>query len=236
MTESGANFMKITWIGQSGYILNDEKTQICIDPYLSDIVNKVAGRERMVECPISPKNLKSDVIICTHNHLDHLDPDAICEMDLINKAFYSPPDCMEQLDKLGVKNKVSFNEGDKVNVGDFELEAVFAYHTVPAIGVIVKHNGKTFYFSGDTYYNEKLEKLKDYNIDYMFICINGQLGNMNVDEAVKLTKIINPKVGIPNHYGMFASNTEDPQKYTSQVENGFEMKFNKEYEVDKCLI
>jgi len=236
MIESGVNFMKITWLGQSGYILNDGRNEICIDPYLSDIVNKVAGRERMVECPINPKHLKADVIICTHNHLDHLDPDAISDMDLNNKFFYAPSDCMEQLDKLGVKNKVSFNEGDKVIIGDFQLEAVFADHTVPAIGVIVRHRCKALYFSGDTYYNEKLEKLKDYNIDYMFICINGQLGNMNVGEAVKLTKIINPKVGIPSHYGMFASNTEDPKKYISPLQNGFEMEFNIEYEVGECLI
>ena len=140
------------------------------------------------------------------------------------------------LQKLGVKNKEAFNEGDKVTTGDFELEAVFADHTVPAIGVIVRCQGKTLYFSGDTYYHEKLEMLKDYNIDYMFICINGQLGNMNVEEAVKLTKIIKPKVGIPKHYGMFASNTEDPKKYTSQINNSFEMEFNKEYEVGECLI
>lgn len=228
--------MVIRWIGQSGYILNDGETEICIDPYLSDVVNKVSGRERMVFCPVEPQNLKSDVVICTHNHLDHLDPEAIAEMDRSNKVFYAPSDCMAHLEKLGVKSKVAFDAGAKAVIGGFALEAVVADHTVPAIGVIVRHGGKTLYFSGDTYYNEKLEKLKDYHIDYMFICINGQLGNMNVDEAVRLTKAIKPKVGIPNHYGMFASNTEDPKNYTSQIENSFEMEFNQEYEVRECLI
>jgi len=228
-------FMNITWIGQSGYILKDEKNEICIDPYLSDIVEKVAGRKRMVECPVPPKDLKSDAVICTHNHLDHLDPDAIREMDLENKIFYAPSDCMEQLEQLGVKNKVAFNVGDRATVGNFEMEAVFADHTVPAIGVVIRHRGKTLYFSGDTYYNKKLEELKNYSIDCMFICINGKLGNMNVDEAVQLTKIIGPKVGIPNHYGMFASNTEDPCRYTSQLKNGFEMEFNRTYSIEEIL-
>lgn len=225
--------MKITWLGQSGYILRDEKTEICIDPYLSDIVNKVAGRERMVACPIEPENLKSDVLICTHNHLDHLDSEAISGMDLSTKVFYAPSDCMDPLSKLGVVNKFAFDEGDTVQIGEFELKAVFADHSVPAIGLIVKHSGKILYFSGDTYYNEKLEELKNCKVDYMFICINGQLGNMNVDEAVKLTKIIKPKVGIPNHYGMFASNTEDPNNYTAQIENSFEMEFNREYSLEE---
>ena len=69
----------------------------------------------------------------------------------------------------------------------------------------------------------------------MFVCINGKLGNMNADEAAKLTKIINPLVGVPTHYGMFASNTEDPEKYTSQIDNGFIMDFNKEYTISELL-
>lgn len=228
--------MKIKWIGQSGYILNDGKTEICIDPYLSDSVFRIAGRKRMIPYPVLPHDLKSDVIICTHNHLDHLDPDTISGMNLEGKTFYAPFDCMEHLEKLGVKNKNIFDVGNKAAVGNFEIEAVFADHTVPAIGVIVRYNGTVLYFSGDTYYHIRLEELKNYKIDYMFVCINGQLGNMNVEEAVKLTKIITPKVGIPNHYGMFESNTEDPKKYTSKVPNSFEMKVGREYEVLECLV
>ena len=37
--------MKLRWIGQSGYILEDNTTEIIIDPYLSDIVNKVKSSE-----------------------------------------------------------------------------------------------------------------------------------------------------------------------------------------------
>lgn len=228
--------MKIKWIGQSGYILSDGETEICIDPYLSDSVNRVAGRERMLPCSVLPQDLKSNVIICTHNHLDHLDPDTIRSMNLEGKTFYAPADCMEHLEKLGVQNKAAFDVGDKITIGNFEIEAVFADHTVPTIGVIVRCGGKVLYFSGDTYYHERLERLKDYQIDYMFICINGQLGNMNVEEAVKLTNTIKPKVGIPNHYGMFASNTEDPNKYTSKVLNSFEMEVGREYEVLECLV
>lgn len=223
--------MQIKWIGQSGYIISDGKTEICIDPYLSDVVNKVAGRERMVESPVQPQDLQSDIVICTHRHLDHLDVDAIPGMNLEKMVFYAPGDCREKLDEAGVKNYVQFDEGTKAAIGEFELEAVFADHTVPAIGVIVRYNGKSLYFSGDTYYNKKLEKIS--GINYMFVCINGRLGNMNVDEAVRLTAVISPDVGIPNHYGMFESNTEDPVKYTDHVKNGFIMEFNKNYSLDE---
>ena len=229
------NSLKIRWIGQSGYILNDGKTEICIDPYLSDVVNRIANRPRMVKAPLLPEELKSDVVICTHNHLDHIDIDAIPLIKKENILFLAPDDAKQTLLECGVINYKAFNEGTAVNIGDFELKAVFADHTVPAIGVIIKHNGITMYFSGDTEYSKKLEGLKEYNIDIMFICINGKLGNMNVGEAVQLTKIINPKVGVPTHYGMFESNTENPLKYTAKLDCGFVMEYNKEYDAKEVL-
>ena len=227
--------LKIRWIGQSGYILSDGKNEVCIDPYLSDVVNRIANRPRMVDAPFLPEQLKSDIVICTHNHLDHVDIDAIPLMKKDNMLFLAPSDAENTLLECGVVDYKAFDKGTVAKIGDFELEAVFADHTVPAVGVIVKHGGITMYFSGDTEYNKKLEELKEYNIDIMFICINGKLGNMNVDDAIELTKIINPKVGVPTHYGMFESNTEDPKNYTSKLDCSFAMEYNKEYDMQEVL-
>ena len=227
--------MEITWIGQSGYLLTDGATEICIDPYLSNVVDRIAHRGRMVEAPIAPEDLQSDVVVCTHNHLDHVDIDAIPLMKKENKIFLAPTDAKEQLEACGVTQYMAFDEGDSYSFGDFRLTAVFADHSVPAIGVVVEHRGVKLYFSGDTEYHQRLEKLKALNIDVMFVCINGRLGNMSVDEAVRLTGIINPKVGVPTHYGMFESNTEDPKKYTNAVKCGFEMKHNVKYNICEVL-
>ncbi len=227
--------LTIKWIGQSGYVLSDGKTKVCIDPYLSNAVGRIAKHVRMVEAPFLPGELKSDVVICTHNHLDHVDIDAIPLMKKENMLFLAPDEAKDTLLECGVINYKAFNEGTVVKIGDFELQAVFADHTVSAIGVIVKHSEITMYFSGDTEYNEKLERLAEDNIDIMFVCINGKLGNMTVSEAIRLTKIINPKVGIPTHYGMFESNTENPLKYISQLECGFIMEYNTEYDVLEVL-
>ena len=229
------NDLKIRWIGQSGYILSDGITEICIDPYLSNVVDRIAGRGRMVKAPFLPEELKSDVVICTHNHLDHLDIDAIPQMKKEKMLFLGPDDTKNTLFDCGVTNYKAFNEETTITVGDFKLTAVYADHSAEAIGVILEHSGIKMYFSGDTEYNEKLEKLAENNIDIMFICINGKLGNMNVDEAVSLTEIINPKVGVPSHYGMFESNTEDPKNYTLKVKCGFEMEYDKEYSVLEVL-
>ncbi len=224
--------LKIRWIGQSGYILTDGETTLCIDPYLSDVVRRVANRPRMVKAPFSAEDLRADVLICTHNHLDHLDIDAIPLMRKGNMMFFAPTDCEKPLRELGVTKYTQFDEGMSYKVGAFEIKAVFSDHTVPSVGVVISYGDTSMYFTGDTYYNDKLAENK---CDILFVCINGKLGNMDVDEAKKLVGKINPKIAVPNHYGMFESNTEDPEKL--DVSNRVIMEFNKEYEVSgKCLI
>ena len=94
--------LKIRWIGQSGYILNDGINEICIDPYLSNVVDRIAKRGRMVEAPFLPEELKCDAVICTHNHLDHVDIDAIPLMKKENMLFLAPSDAENTLLECGV--------------------------------------------------------------------------------------------------------------------------------------
>lgn len=228
------NTLKIRWIGQGGYLLSDGEAEICIDPYLSDVVNRVAGRPRMVKQPFAPEDLRANAVICTHDHLDHVDIDAIPAM---NKSipFYAPSHAEKTLRTCGVESYFPFDEGQKYTIDTFEIEAVYARHSVPAIGVLIRHGGVTLYISGDTEYDERLEALKDKSIDVMIICINGRLGNMNAEDAVRLTKILSPRIGIPTHYGMFESNTEDPEVYTSKIDCGYILDYNREYTIKEIL-
>jgi len=223
--------MIIRFLGQSGYILKTENTEIIIDPYLSDSVNRVAGRPRLLPLPIQPKDINCDAVICTHNHLDHLDPDTVSEIPA-KQFFVTTNEGKEKLKALGRENAVAINEGESIKIGDFEITAVFADHTVEAFGVIVKADGKTLYFSGDTLYNEKLFGIANKCPDITFICINGRLGNMNVEEALTTAKKIGAKINVPNHYDMFASNSEDPALFADRIKGGFIMEFNREYSVD----
>ncbi len=221
--------MIVRFLGQSGYLLNTANTEIIIDPYLSDSVNRVAGRPRTLPVPIDPKDINCDAVVCTHNHLDHLDPDTVENIDP-SQFFITTNEGKTVLGGLGKTNVKALNVGESITVGDFELTAVFADHTVEAFGLIVKAEGKTLYFSGDTLFNEKLFEIKKFSPDVTFICINGRLGNMNVEEALTVAKEIDAKVNVPNHYDMFASNSEDPHKFADHIEGGFIMDFDKEYE------
>lgn len=222
--------MTIRFLGQSGYVLKTKNSEIIIDPYLSDSVNRMAGRPRLLPVPITPSNIFCDAIICTHNHLDHLDPDTISPITP-DQLFITTNDGKEKLNCIGKENVIAINEGEHVNVGDFEITAVFADHTVEAFGLIVKAEGKTLYFSGDTLYNERLFDIAKYSPDVTFICINGRLGNMNAEEALVTAKRIGAKLNVPNHYDMFASNSEDPHLFADNIDGGLILEFDKEYQM-----
>ena len=227
--------LTIRWIGQGGYLFSDGSTTICVDPYLSDVVNRIANRPRMVEPPFSPEELRCDAVVCTHNHVDHVDIDAIPLMKKDGLRFLAPSHAEDTLRNCGVTDYTAFDEGQICQIGNFTMKAVFADHSVPAVGLLLSHGNRKIYLSGDTEYNERLKELSGENLDIAIICINGKLGNMNVDQAVELTKALAPKVGIPTHYGMFESNTEDPNNYTSRLSCGVELAYNKVYKVEELM-
>jgi L-ascorbate metabolism protein UlaG (beta-lactamase superfamily) len=226
--------MRIKFLGQSGYIIKTDTTEIVIDPYLSDVVNKVASRPRLIKPCIEPETIGADAVICSHNHLDHLDTESVAKMPK-ETYFVTTNEGKEKLFELGQTNVSALNIGESLKIGDIEITAVFARHTVEAFGIIVKAENRVLYFSGDTLFDERLFEIGDFNPDITFICINGKLGNMNVEDALKVAKKIGAKVNIPNHYDMFASNSEDPHKFTDNISGGFIMKANTEYNLKDII-
>ena len=221
--------MKIRFLGQSGYVLTSGNTEIIIDPYLSDSVNRIANRPRTLPIPIEPNSISCDAVICTHNHLDHLDPDTVEKIN-DEQFFVTTDEGTKELLKMGKKNFKSLKIGESLDIKDFSITAVFAKHTAEAFGLIIRAENKTLYFSGDTLFDENLFKIAEFKPDFTFICINGKLGNMNVEQAVLTAQKIGANINIPNHYDMFASNSEDPKKFTDNIKGGKILEFNKTYE------
>lgn len=220
--------MTIRFLGQSGYVLRTAAATVILDPYLSDSVNRVAGRPRLLPVPFPPEEIACDAVICTHDHLDHLDPDTVSKIDA-RQLFLTTHGGKETLRSLGRENVMAIGVGDCVRIGDMEITAVYADHTVEAFGVVVRCEGRTLYFSGDTLYNEQLFEIAAHRPDVTFICINGRLGNMDVEQALTTARKIGAPVNVPNHYDMFASNSEDPHRFADHIPGGFIMEFDREY-------
>ena len=70
--------MKITWLGQAGLMFETCGKTVIVDPYLSDSVERIEPQNyRRVAVDESFLSVKPDVIVLTHDHLDHTDPDTL---------------------------------------------------------------------------------------------------------------------------------------------------------------
>lgn len=219
-------------LGQSGYELRSGSTRILIDPYLSDSVGKLHGRPRMLPVPVV--EIPCDGVFCTHNHLDHLDPETVTLFPA-RQQFYTTGEGCTKLQELGLPSATALAEGQSVTVGDFSVTAVPAFHSCPAFGLIVKAEGITLYFSGDTLFHDTLYEIGKYQPDITLICINGRLGNMTCEEALTTAKKIGAKVNIPNHYDMFASNSADPHLFADHIPGGKILEFDTAYDLNTFL-
>lgn len=223
--------MIVRFLGQSGYVLQSKHSKIIIDPYLSDSVERAYGRPRLLPIPCGFESIDCDAVVCTHDHLDHLDPDTVAFFPK-EQRFLTTNQGKETLFSLGKNNVTTLAVGQSIQIGDFLITAVFAKHTVEAFGVVVRAEGKTLYFSGDTLFDEQLFSVKQYRPDVAFLCINGKLGNMNVQDALLVAEAIGAAINVPNHYDMFASNAENPFLFSLQTSGGQVLEFNVDYVVE----
>lgn len=234
--------LDIKWIGQGGYELDNGEAKLVFDPYMSDMVEKSSeGLKRLVPPVYTPDNFKTDIFVSSHDHMDHLDHDFIKQIDVSGITFICPTSCVKTLAALrgdiDPKRVITLDRGSKTSFGGYAFEGVYADHTDDSIGIVLKTGGITLYFTGDTLYCEKVGA--GLRADVIFCCINGRWGNMNEKEAVSVAKRVGAKTAVPNHYGMFAENTADPENFikaSAEAEyKTFVMEYGNKYAVCELL-
>lgn len=204
-------YMKITWIGQAGLLLDNGKTKIMIDPYLSDCVAKVhASNYRRVPIKEALFDIEPDVMIFTHDHLDHYDPETaprFLTKQSKQMTVLCPSSVWQKARRHGCgHNYVEFNRHTEWTERGFRFSAVWAAHSDPfAIGVIIEDltDGRKYYITGDTLYNSEIFADLPKDIDLVFLPINGVGNNMNEVDAVRFFKKSGARAAVPYHVGMF---------------------------------
>lgn len=220
----GPDQVALWWIGQAGYVLKTSGGKVVfIDAYLSGEVASPEEVEfgRMVEPPLAGADIRCDLYLCTHDHLDHADHETIQAIPGKESIrFVGPRNCARSFVKDGIPADriVEVNVGDVTTVDGIQIRGTFCIpndeDALDSAGFLITlENGITLYHSGDTGYTEFLYYLAKYPIDVMLVCVNGKYGNMNIHEAARLTRYLRPRRVIPNHYGMFARNTVDPYEF-----------------------
>jgi L-ascorbate metabolism protein UlaG (beta-lactamase superfamily) len=214
--------MKITWLGQAGLLFEKENVKIMIDPYLSNSVQKVnANNYRRVPVLESLFDVKPNVMIFTHNHLDHFDLETVKRFITKNSSItvLAPSSVWNEIRKLGGNNNyVLFNRNTVWTEHGIKFTAVKAEHSDPSpIGVIVDDGDKMYYVTGDTLYNKEIFSEIPDNIFAIFLPINGCGNNMNMDDAKNFCDEIKPKFAVPIHCGMFDDIDMGKFKYNNKI-------------------
>lgn len=216
--------MKITWLGQAGLLFETDGKKILVDPYLSDNVKNFEPKNyRRVPADESFLKMKPDVIVITHNHLDHLDKETL-KCYLTEEAeclVLAPNGGWQELRKFGGNsNYVLFNNGTEWTEENVTFRAVKAEHSdAYAIGVIISSEGKNYYVTGDTLYNEQVfDSLPDVELEAVFLPVNGVGNNMNMTDASRFARRVKAKYTVPVHIGMFDSLSADGFKCDNKVQ------------------
>lgn len=199
--------MRITWLGQAGLLFETKKAVVMIDPYLSDSVKAVEPDHYRRE-PVDERffTVKPDIIVLTHSHPDHADPETLRHFikEDSKVTVLASKNAWQKVRGMGRENNfVLFNRESVWTEKGIRFRAVHAEHSDEyAIGVILEAEGRTYYITGDTLYNERIFDSLPFNMDAIFLPVNGRGNNMNMEDARMFCERIGAKA-VPMHCGMF---------------------------------
>lgn len=208
--------MKITKYAQSTVEICEGSKKLLIDP----------GKYNFEPGRVDRNYFKDvSVLVITHKHADHYDLDAVKNIAARDKpVIYTVQEIKEMLANEGIAASV-LSVGDTVKNDPFIITAAPTNHLyegqkVDCFGVIVEVAGKRIYHTSDTLYLE--EKPKS---DVLFVPINNRGVSMSIDEAVRFSKEISPRIVVPVHYDSPKDKHINPQDFANKMlESGIETK------------
>ncbi len=226
--------IKYKYLGQCTFLIENVNVKIVTDPYLSDSVDRDHYSEktpwkRLYDVPCTLSSLSPDIVIISHAHDDHLNPDTVKEyLSVKNDAFFvAPAPICHLLSKLGVSDEkiISARAEKKISLCDIEILPIpcahTELHTDPdgrffELSYIINIGGKSLFFGGDmSLYDGLFERLKREKLALLILPCNGRddcrtkngiIGNINEREAAELSSKLNVPF-VPMHHDLYAINS-----------------------------
>ncbi len=184
--ETASGDLRITFLGHGTLMFTFQDKVIHVDPW--------------TEQADYTKMPKADLILITHDHFDHLDPDAIRILRKDSTAIVGPASCQSKVPGLKV-----MKNGQKENILGLEIEAVPAYNLNKSFhpkgtgnGYVINFADRRVYVAGDTENVPEMKNLK--NIAVAFLPMN-QPYTMTPEQVAEAARWIKPAILYPYHYG-----------------------------------
>ncbi len=234
-----AHGLTFWWLGQHSVVLKLGGRVLYFDPYLAP-----SPARRTPPLLLGEQVTNADLVLCSHDHSDHIDPEAITPIAATTApvVFVAPRPARERMLSLGVpaQRLLCLDDGDSEDVAGVKITGIKAAHEFfdyqegighPHMGYVAEADGCAVYHSGDTLcYEGLLSALARWNLTVAFLPINGRdarryrsgcIGNMTYQEAVDLAGALRPRLVVPTHYDMFAGNSEDPELFVDYLDAKF---------------
>lgn len=184
--------LEITFLGHASLVMAFGGKTIQVDPY-----GEVADYGALP---------KADLVLVTHEHFDHLDPQALKAILKPDTAVVGSRSCAAKL-----PGAVIMANGDKKIVLGLAIEAVPAYNIVhkrpgdgpfhprgQGNGYVVTFGDKRVYIAGDTENTPEMKALT--GIDVAFLPMNLPY-TMSPDQVADAARAFRPRILYPYHYG-----------------------------------
>jgi L-ascorbate metabolism protein UlaG (beta-lactamase superfamily) len=189
---TSAGTVEIHFIGHGSLMFKLNGFVIHIDPV------KSAGHYEFLP--------KADMILVTHEHGDHLDPDLIATLKKPETLLFC-----NQASAAKVTWGMAMKEGDRQEFNNIIIEAVPAYNIVSesapgkpfhpkgsGIGFVLTIGGKKFYIAGDTENIPEMKALKNIYVAFLPMNLPYTMTPAMVADAALAFK---PKILYPYHFG-----------------------------------
>lgn len=235
------NSIAIWYLGQASIVIKGTDRIIYLDPFLSDLVDEKGISRRQFPPPFRAEEITHvDLVLCSHNHLDHMDLPSLRSIALSspNASFIVPQPYIDLLRNGGIdfSRIIGAQAWKSIFFTTLSITPIPAAHeeyerdnlgNYLCLGYIIFFPEVTVYFAGDTVETEDLaETLKRFNIDVAFLPINGAdwhrrrkgtIGNMNAREAANISAESDIDLVIPIHFDLFKGNSENPSHFVDYM-------------------
>lgn len=191
--------MDITWLGHAGFRLKGNGRTVYIDPAPMEYCGT---RVRNVFASLEP----ADVILLTHEHMDHCNPQAIGPLCTPSTLIIGPETCREKL--KGAVQVIS--PGEATHIGPTGIQAVYAYNVArerapgspfhpkgTGVGYVLTLEEHSVYHTGDTELIPEMQEIGP--VDIALVPVDGHY-TMPPDEAMQCAATVRAGTAVPMHY------------------------------------
>lgn len=210
--------MKLQRLHWAGAHVETGKTRLLIDPvYRSPDYNFFGEPKHSFSSLSDLENI--DVILITHLHSDHFDPELIINRFGSDTLVLVPEGCEADVKARGLNNVLELSIHDTYRINNTTITATYSLDGLGdnQVSWIISEENKTIIHCGDTLWHGYWTKIqKKYGpFDAALLPINGAIVNepgethskqpicMTPEQAVSAAKVLNANLLIPIHYDSF---------------------------------